>query len=303
MGSGSPSTVSNWNPQQGNLAHTLAPVLQGQVGTGVTPYGGQLVAPLNSGYGQVQNQINSFNPSQFQGGQSGAINQALSGKPAYQLDPQTTANLYQKSIVDPSMRNYNSVTAPSINENFAQAGGTFSTTRGIAQSRALSSLQSNNATQLSQAQQQNQSINANLADTAANMQLQGVGAAQQYANQPLYNAQQLGAALAPFQQNAQSMDDASYQQWQQSQSYNNPYLQQIMAYLGQSSQSAYQKPDYTGQEIGLGTGVAGGVIGAIYGGPMGAIQGFGTGYSLGNTGYNVATGGGTAALNPTYTKG
>lgn len=300
--------MSNWNAQQANLAGVLTPLLQRNIGTGVSPYGGQLVAPV-AGASQIQNQINSYDPNQFQGVQTGAINQALSGKPNFvaSTDPQTTANYFQQAVANPAMRNYQASTAPAIDQQFAAQGGTFSTTRGFAHQRALSDMQANNANQLSgmqfQTQQQNTGLNAQAAELAANRQLQGVGQAQMYAGQPLYNAQQLSAALAPFQQNAQNQDAAAYQQWQQSQAYNNPYLQQIMAFLGQGTQSAYQKPDYTGQEIGLGTGVAGGIVGAYFGGPMGAIQGFGTGYSLGNTGYNVASGGGARALSPTYTKG
>lgn len=257
MGSGSPSTVSNFNPQQQNLAHVLGPVLQSQVGKGITPYSGEIVAPLNAGYQNVQDQLNSYNPQQFQAGQTGAINQALSGQPAYNLDPQTTANYFQQGVVDPSMRTYNSTTAPAINQGFAAQGGTFSTARGIAQSRALSDLQATNASNLAQTQYQNQTLNSQLAESAANRQLQGIGIANQYQTQPLYNAQQLSAALQPFQQQAQALDTTGYQQWQAQQPYNNPYLSQIMGYLGQSTQSAYQQPNYTGQYIGAGIGAAG----------------------------------------------
>jgi hypothetical protein len=297
MGSSSPSTISNFSPQQTNLMHTLLPLLKSQEGTGITPYTGELVAPLNSGYGEVQNMLGSYNPNQFQQGQTGAINQALSGQPSYtaNTDPAATANYFQQSVVNPSMRNYNQVTAPAINQGFAANGGTFSTARGVAQATALSNLQAQNAAGLAQtqfsAQQQGQALNASLADSAANRQVQGIGLAQQYANAPLYNAQQLSQALQPFQQNAQDQDAAAYQQWQSQQSYNNPYLANIMAFLGQDgTQTAYQKPDYTGEYIGGGLGVAGAIVGGYFGGPMGAIQGAATGYSVGHMGYNLSTG-------------
>lgn len=301
MGSGSPSTVSNWNPQQQNLAHTLAPVLQNQVGQGVSPYQGQLVAPVQDG-SQIQSQIASYNPTQFQAGQQQAINQGLSGQSAYNLDPQTTANYFQQAVVNPSMRAYSQTTAPAINEGFAAQGGTFSTARGIAQEKALSNLQDTNAASLASTQQSNQALQAQLAQSAANNQLQSVGLAQQYANAPLYSAAAMSQALQPFQQQAQAQDTAAYQQWQQSQAYNNPYLQQIMGYLGQSSQSAYQQPNYTGQYIGAGTGIAGAVIGGYFGGPAGAAQGAGTGYAVGNGAYNLGTNG-IQGLNPYAAQG
>lgn len=263
MGSSSPSTISNFNPQQQNLAHQFGPLLQNQVGQGITPYNGQLVAPVQ-GASQIQGMLGSYNPTQFSGGQTGAINQALSGQPAYNVNPQTTANYFQQSVVDPSMRTYNQVTAPAINQGFAANGGTFSTARGVAQGQALSNLQDSNAAQLASTQQSNQQLQAQLAQSAVNNQLQGVGLAQQYANQPLYNAQALTQALAPFQQNAQNQLSANYSQWQSQQSYNNPYLSDIMGFLGESTQSAYQQPNYTGQFIGAGVGAAGSLA-SLYG--------------------------------------
>lgn len=267
MGSSSPNTVSNWNPQQGNLAHVLTPILQQQIGQGVSPYTGQLVAPLQ-GQSQMQAMIDSYNPTQFQQGQTGAINQALSGQPSYQAstDPATTAAYFQQAVADPMMRNYQANIAPQINQGFAAQGGTFSTARGMAQQRQLSDLQSQDAQQLAgmqyQTHMQNQALNAQLAESAANRQMQGIGLAQQYANQPLYSAQALSQALQPMQQQAQAQDAAAYDQWQKQQAYNNPWLQQIMAFLGQQTQSAYQSPNYAGQYIGAGVGALGAGVSA-----------------------------------------
>lgn len=168
------------------------------------------------------------------------------------------------------MRTYNQVTAPAINQAFAAQGGTFSTARGIAQKNALSNLQSQNAAGLAtmqyQTQQQDQSLNAQLADSAANRQVQGIGLAQQYQNQPLYSAQALTQALAPFQSQAQQSDAANYQLFQQSQPQNNPYLQMIMSFLGQQTQSAYQQPNYMGQYIGAGIGAGANLAAGAYSG-------------------------------------
>jgi len=111
------------NPQQKSLMKALGPYLRGQIGKGVQPYTGQVVAGMTPEETATLQRMRGA-----VGGQTplapeltSAYQTLLSGKPAFEIDPQRTEDLYQ-SIAGPAYREFKERTMPLINEAYAGPG-------------------------------------------------------------------------------------------------------------------------------------------------------------------------------------
>lgn len=267
--------MSTLSKGQNDLLKQMTSLLSGQVGTGITGYGGQMVAPLNQyqqqgintgqmGLGNFQNFLQGYNPQQGQN----YLNQA---QPAMNsmlanFDPAAATQFWNQSLVNPAMRNFNQNILPSITERYARGGndaGAFN--RAVV--RGGTDLSSGLNEQLGsllysgqQAQLGRQQTGINQAMGMAQMPGQ---LAQQYGdftgsvgnigNQ----AVQLGGQNQNYQQ---QLLNAAYQQWQQQQGYNNPWLQN---YYSQTMGIPAFENVAMGQPMGLGSSAALAGIGAL----------------------------------------
>ena len=179
------------------------------------------------------------------------------------LDPATTAKYFESAVTNPMMHTFQTQIAPQIREGFAGVGA-FSSRMGEARGRALSDLQSNLTGQLGQFQLANQQeqerLNAQLADTAQQRALQSLQAYGQqqlaFANQPLLAAGAMGNFLGPLQQREDQGALAKYQDFIRTQPENSPYLNAMLNYIGQQQQALVQQPNYLAQGIqGAGGGL------------------------------------------------
>lgn len=214
--------------------------------------------------------------------QSAAFTDVLSGRSAYDLSPQTTEKYFQNAVAAPMLKNFDQNIAPRIKEQFAGMSA-FSSRQGSVTQQALSDLQGNMGAQLSQAQFQNQTLAANLADNARQRQLQGLGALNQFQQQqamtPIQQALGMSQLIGPFQQHADQLAGAQYQEWMNQRPENRPWLQLAMQYLGNNSQQLYvRKNPYVsagaGALSGAVTGAPAGIPGMLVGGAIGAGAGY-----------------------------
>lgn len=121
--------------------------------------------------------------------------------------------------------------------------------------------------QLAQGQFQNQALEAQLAESAANRQMQALGIARQNRFDPLQAALGYQQALSPFQQRADQQAQSQYQEFLRTAPENNPYYGVANAFLGQQGKYAYQGS----------SPVAGALGGALGGGALGmSALGYGT---------------------------
>lgn len=224
-------------------------------------------------YQQTYDAVTNFDPTGGLGSSvPNAIKSVLSGKPAYTLNPQVTDQYFTDAVANPMMRNFQQRIAPQIAESYAGSGALFSSRRGQAVQQGLSDLQANLAGQRATLAYQDQSLSASLANDAANRQLQGIGLANTYTQQPLTSALLQQQILAPFQDQQNTAAQNSYNEFLRQQPANNPYAQLALAFVGQSQQAAFQK---TNPYVKAGVGIAGG---AASGALMGSIvPGIGTG--------------------------
>lgn len=229
---------------------------------GVPAYQGGFTAPLDSLYGQARSLAQSLfggSAQQLRGQTNSALSNVLSGRPSYQVDPQTTANYFQQAVVNPALRTYDRDIKPRINEAFNTAGnGVFSSRQSEAQGQYLSDMQTGFGQQLATLQQQNQGLQAQLNEGAATRQLQGIGQASQYGNQPLIQAGLLEQLGSPFQNQAQLGINAQFQEWLRTQPYNNPYLQLGLQASSVNAVSPYLQSSPWNSVLNAGLGFAGG---------------------------------------------
>lgn len=162
------------------------------------------------------------------------------------------------------MHQFNTQVAPAIKQGFSGVGA-FSSEEGSSLANALSSMnvgaqQQYAQAQLAQQQQANQ-LNAGLYQNAANLQYQGIGAANQQSMLGLQQAQGLASALNPYQQNQQNQDTAQYQEYLRTLPSSSPYLQLATGITGQQQQGLYNQQSGISQfatgVAGLGAGITG----------------------------------------------
>lgn len=299
MGGGSsPSTKNTLTPAQQRISHQISPQITSGIQTGITPYTGNLVAPLDPMYSQLYSQLQSYNPTALNQQTQGALSNQLSeASSSGTLTQAATNNLYQNSILNPMMNSWNTQIKPQIQQAFAGGGRTFSSAAGNAQARELNTFNISGQGQLAQAVFGNQQLSANLNNDALNRQLAGIQAAPGVASMQLGQQSALQSLLSPFQTQAQNQANAQYQLFQQQQPQNNPWLQLGMGFLGQNQQALYQPQPSPFAQIGYGLAgsAAGALAGAGVNAGIGAIGGA-LGAGAASAGAGAAAGGGAASL-------
>jgi hypothetical protein len=239
--------------------------------------GKALVPDLIPQYQQALSKLGSWNPNMFQKQQSQAVLQALSGKPSFNLDPAVTDKYFTDTVQSPLLRTWDQQINPRLKESFANVPG-FSSRQGTATQQSLSDLQANLVTGRSNLAYQDQALGAQLSESAANRQLQGIGQAQALAMAPLQATGQYMSLLQPFQQNLQSQANASYQQFQRMSPENNPYYSLLFQLGGLNQGIPYGQNTWTPNP------------GAAVGGALG---GFAAGNWLSQNYFNQGGGGGS----------
>jgi len=113
----SPVRVNMYTPEQQEMMTALGIQIKPGVEGNVPAYPGQMFTP------QTPEETAYF--QSVSGGQSArqeAIDKMLSGKPAYDITPETTEELYQAGVKAPMMQEYKEITEPAIRESFAGPG-------------------------------------------------------------------------------------------------------------------------------------------------------------------------------------
>lgn len=246
-----PHLMSSLSPQQSGVNQQLSGLFRNSIPSGATPYPGPLTAPLSQGLMGIQSYLN--NPSTLAGltgpsaSQQSALNTLISGKPSFDLSPGVTNQYFNDAVAAPLLQTYDRQIAPRLNQQFANLGATFTSNRVQQQQRQLSDLQSNLATQRGTLAYQDQSLAAQLSDSAAQRQLQGLSLAPQIQQMGVNNANSLATALNSFQTYDQTAATAKYQDFLRTAPENNPLIGQAVNYLGQSQTLAYQQPSQFAQ--------------------------------------------------------
>jgi len=252
-------------------------------------YEGAMVAPLIPEMQRAQQFLSDYSAGQFDKSSAAAIEEALSGKPSYDVSPEATAEYFGKAVTTPAMRDFSRYVSPQIDEAFAASGTLFGSRRAEAKAQALESLMTGLTAELAKAQIANQTLSAQLAESAKGRQLQAVPLAEQLEQAPLQRSQALSTAAAPFQQQAQNVEAAKYQEWLRTRPEYSPWPQYGLSFLSQPQMMGYGQTGSSafGTAAGaIGGGLAGAGIGSIVpgigtavGGGLGSLAGLLSGLS------------------------
>ena len=135
--------------------------------------------------------------------------------------------------------------APRLDQGYARLGGTFSSRRGLARQDSLDELTSNLSSGLNAAQLQNQQMNAQLYNQAADRQLQGVQLMEMLANAPATRGSAMTQALNPFQQYAQMQAQSQFEEFMRMAPENDPWARLAAGSIGsQPTIQTTQGTDY-----------------------------------------------------------
>ena len=275
-----------------NFLQGLDPSVEtSRIGQGATPFEGERIAGLPQEAVLARELLGMFDPTQFQAETGGAIERALSGKPAADLSERATESFFQDAVAAPMFRTFDREIAPRLKDAAASQGALFSTARTQQEGDALQGLQTGLAANLAKEQMQNQRIEAELLERAATRSMQAIPMANAQRLQPLAEGSALLRAAAPFQAQEQAELDHTFSEFQRLLPENDPFLARAMQFFGSQQPMAYENR-FTGGALGSGLGLgagagAGALIGSSMGNPLlgagiGAMMGTGVGGGLGS---------------------
>jgi hypothetical protein len=237
--------------------------LKGKIGKPLAQYSGQMVADLTPEMLLAQRLMGTYQPDKYDVMVNAALQQALSGQPSYDVSPKATEKYFKSGVEQPMLREFDRSVRPRIDQSFARAGALGSTQRGVTTAGAMGDLQSKMAAILGGWQQGNQALSAQLAESAAGRQMQGIQLAPQVAMNPLNAASALQSVSSPYYQRQQQVLDTQYQQWLRGQPEGSPWLQMATALIGTPTTNTIVTPGQ--QSTPFNWGALGSLAGGIYG--------------------------------------
>jgi hypothetical protein len=259
-------TMSTLSKSQKQVNNALKNLLVSKIGSGGTPYEGDIVADLIPEMLQAKDMLSSSmdDVGQFDDMMADVIVQALSGKPSYDVSDEAVTRRFEQSVKTPLMRTFQEDIKPQVDQAFAAQGALFSSRRGDATRKALEGLQTTMSSDLANMLYTKQSLEAQLAESAASRQLGAVSLGQQFALKDLQRASAFQQAMSPFQDYEQSKATASYQDFLRKLDEQQGYMSGGLSYLSNPQLATYAMTD-TKQKANLGPllGAAAQTVGTI----------------------------------------
>lgn len=259
-------SMPTMSPEQMALLNKLSTLLTGELGKGVTPYGGQITAELS---GLEQEGIERA------GGFGGAGMDFLSN--ILGRSPEAEEDYWRKAFVDPSMMMWEKKMVPQLMEKYSAMGAGDSGAARRALAEGASSLTTNLGSRLGEIMYKSQ---------FDKMQIPGMGMD--------LIAKMMGAG-AVGRGVEQAKGQEAYGKWQQAQPWANPWLQHLgipmsvqpmqnMMYQTGGSQGLLgSMMPMIGQ--GIGSWLGGGGLSGLFGGASSAASSMPQMYSMSNPGW------------------
>jgi|GEM_PF-1579947 len=128
------SQATTQTPEQQALLKKLSELLQGQLGTGVESYPGDMTAGPSGLQTQAWNEISRLMSGGKSGSSTEAVNRILQGSDVGEFDPAAIQDWYKNALVNPAMAEWEKNVAPVVQEKFIgqNAGSSGAANRAIA---------------------------------------------------------------------------------------------------------------------------------------------------------------------------
>ena len=218
---GGPERVDIMTDQQKSVLNKMLGQVSGAIGQGIDPYGGQITPDATANQlAAFQGAGNLFGDPRVDS--SAAINQLMSGDPAFQVDPAQREAFYQDALVAPARAQFQD-TLQQVESRYGAGFGEPGAMRGMA-NRAVSDFETNLMGKKAELIYADEMARRGAAE--AGMGRMGQGAALA----PTYDANQranlgLMSTLGGEERaiSGQQMGE-EFNKWQMEQPYNNPWL-------------------------------------------------------------------------------
>lgn len=230
-----PTKVDIWNDEQKALFRQLFSLASGGMSTPTTSYPRQMYVdrtPEEQAYFDAINQV--YSPGNIDA-RSQAVNQVLSGKPSYEIDPAKTEQFYQEGIKPGYMKEWEDITLPAIKESFV-GPGYWGSARANAQATGAENLATTLATKRAELMYADEQARRAALESAAGRQAGMAGSAT---NTLTGATSDLGTAGQYARTIAQEKVTADLQRWLMGESVDgafaqqyNPYIQLALAMMG-----------------------------------------------------------------------
>lgn len=259
-----PQRVENWNASQKALFEQLFSTASGNMSSPVVSYPGQMSVPQTDQESSYFNAINqAYSPANLSV-RSQAINDVLSGKPAYEINPETTEQFYQEGVKPGYMKEWEDVVLPQIKSSYV-GPGYWGSARAYAETEGAKDLATTLAQKRAELYYQDEQARRAGLESAAGRQATLAGSA----TDSLSGATtQLGTAGQYARSIAQEKVQGDLQRWLMGEEVGgvannayNPYVQLALALMGLTpftiANQSQSKSDSFGGSFNLGIGGGG----------------------------------------------
>ncbi len=160
----------------------IQPQLTGE-GFRADPFGSAVdrnVADILPEVQEARAMLTDFSTGRFETERAEAIRQQLSGELAADLGAEATADLVERGVKRPLLRQFDEDIEPRIRQSFAGLGSTFSSRRDNLVARELGRINDTTAEALARAQLGNQALQAQLGESSLNRQANAIALSNQF---------------------------------------------------------------------------------------------------------------------------
>lgn len=234
-----PTKISTWNTQQKQLWSQLFDTAKAGMSTPTASYPNQMYVdrtPEEQAYFDAVSKM--YSPADLDARRQ-AVNQVLSGKPSYEINPEATEQFYQESIKPGYMKEWEEVTLPTLKQQFV-GPGYWGSARANAITEGSEDLATTLASKRAELMYQDELARRAAAESAASRQaaLTGSGA-DTYTTAATTQANALGTAGQYARTIAQEKVTADLQRWLMGEQVGgvsatqyNPFVQLALALMG-----------------------------------------------------------------------
>lgn len=255
---GGPTKVQVMTPDQMNLLNSATNKVTLGLGQGVPQYQGQITP------GATQNQMSAFSrvgglfgPNQLGEANQTATLQALSGQPAFTVDPAQREQYYQQSVVNPAMAQFND-TLRGVDARYGDTWASDSGAHRAAVNDAATRLSTNLGAIRGDLVNRDVQAGYGAMESGANRMMGALGAnylADANARQNIGLQSALGGEQRAIDAQFRGED---YNKWLSAQDWANPWWGQFQSVMGAA-------PYAVGQKQGIGGALMGGIGGLLSG--------------------------------------
>ena len=263
------SQVPKTSKAQQAVEKEISAFLAPRIGTGATPYTGQITADVPDLVGTAYADFEAGLDRALTPEERSSLSDLATGESFYEADPEQIVQDWRENFANPLTAYYNEFIRPEVREEFNVPGGFNTSERAEGVSRAFGEFYGRDvAPTLFQAQEAERTREFAAGQLGRQLQLPALQYSQTLPSLELGQAYQGAAGYQAFQQPELT---ARYNEFLRTALENDPYTRMGLGFATTPTQDAIVQQNRSSSGLTAGA-IAGGAIGAL-GGPIGLAQG------------------------------